>query len=238
MKKAMKSIRKWLVPAGLCLILGAGMPLVAASKTDQLEKITEAKAAFEELMSGPDDGIPEELLRKAHCAVIVPGLKKGAFMVGGHYGEGVMFCREGDGPGWNGPSMVRMEGGSFGFQIGGSATDVFLLAMDERGSQKLMSSEFTLGGEAGVAAGPVGREASAKTDAMMHAEILAWSRSRGVFAGLSVEGSTLRASQDDNSALYGRQVKHKAILNGDVGPHPASADLRETLNRYAVVESD
>ncbi len=188
-------------------------------------------------MSGTDEAIPQDLLRKAHCAAIVPGLKKGAFIVGGQFGEGVMFCRKEKGPGWFGPSMIRIEGGSFGLQIGGSSTDVFLLAMNERGSRKLMKSEFTLGADASVAAGPVGREAQASTDAMMHAEILAWSRSRGVFAGVSIKGSTLRSADEDNEELYGRRVDHADILTGKVEPHPAGEPLREALNRFAMYES-
>src|SRR5215831_7690627 len=137
--------------------------------------------------SEPDKGIPQDLLEKAHCVVIVPGLKKGAFIVGGKYGKGYLSCRKRSGAGWSAPGTVRIEGGSIGFQIGGSETDVIMLVMNERGADRLLSSKFTLGGAGEVAAGPVGRPATAETDAYMRAEILSWSRDRGIFAGVSLQ---------------------------------------------------
>jgi lipid-binding SYLF domain-containing protein len=165
--------------------------------------------------------------------VIVPGLKKGAFIVGGKYGKGFVSCRKPGGQGWTGPAAIRIEGGSIGLQIGGSETDVVMLIMNPRGMQKLMSSKFTLGGEGEVAAGPVGRNATAQTDAFMRAEILSWSRSRGVFAGVSLTGATLREDTEDNQELYGKPYENKQILSGSVPlPGPASK-LVSLLNKYS-----
>ena len=146
------------------------------------------------------------MLENAHCIVIVPSLKTAAFVVGGKYGKGYVSCRNKSGRGWSAPGTVRIEGGSVGFQIGGSTTDLIMLVMNERGADKLLSSKFTLGAEGSVAAGPVGRTATAQTDAQMHAEILSWSRSQGLFAGLALEGATLRQDLDDNATLYGKKA--------------------------------
>jgi len=152
--------------------------LAGKEKAEPLQRLDEAVAVFQDIMATPDRSIPQDLLDNAHCIVIVPGLKKGAFIIGGKYGKGFISCRR-QGGGWSAPGTVRVEGGSLGFQIGGSESDVVMLVMNERGAAKLLSSKFTLGGEGEVAAGPVGREASAQTDAKMHAEILSWSRARG-----------------------------------------------------------
>src|SRR5438477_7592872 len=173
----------------LALVISAGSLQAAESAADRL---ADSAAGFSEIMGTPDKGIPQELLEKAQCVVIVPGLKKAAFGVGGEFGEGFAECRKSTGTGWGAPAAIRVEGGSFGFQIGGSSTDVVMLVMNRRGMDKLTSSKFTLGADASVAAGPVGRTADAKTDAYMTAEILAWSRSKGLFAGVSLSGATLR----------------------------------------------
>src|SRR6266446_1730154 len=186
-------------------VLLALTPLLA-KEAEPVKRLEESATVFSEIMATPDKGIPQDLLAKAHCIVIVPGLKKGAFIVGGKYGKGYLSCRKKSGVGWSAPGTVRIEGGSVGFQIGGSETDVILLVMNERGADRLLSSKFTLGGEGEVAAGPVGRSATAQTDAYMRAEILSWSRSRGVFAGISLQGATLRQDLDDNATLYGRKI--------------------------------
>jgi lipid-binding SYLF domain-containing protein len=167
----------------------------------------------------------------------VPGLKKGAFIIGGKYGKGYLSCRNQNNHGWSAPGAVRVEGGSVGFQIGGSETDVVLLVMNARGAEKLLSSQFTLGGEGEVAAGPVGRTATAQTDAKLHAEILSWSRSRGVFAGLSLQGATLRQDTDGNEALYGRKLENREIVTKGIAPPAASAKLLQLLNKYSPRES-
>jgi len=172
-------------------------------------------------------------MNKSQCIVVVPGLKKGAFIIGGKYGKGFVSCRKAGGEGWTAPGAVRVEGGSVGFQIGGSESDVILLVMNERGMKKLLTSKFTLGAEGEVAAGPVGRDATAQTDAMMHAEILSWSRSRGVFAGISLQGATLREDLDDNKELYGQGYENQEILSGKVPTPEAAQKLDSLLNKYS-----
>ena len=177
-------------------------------------------------MATSDRAIPQDLLQKAECVVIVPGMKKGAFIVGANFGRGYFSCRK-EKAGWSAPAAIRMEGGSFGFQIGGSETDVVMLVLNKRGAEKLMSSKFTVGGDASVAAGPVGRTSTAETDALMHAEMLSWSRSRGVFAGISLKGATLRPDEDVNKDLYGKEVGTREIISKEPAPEGGrSADQR------------
>src|SRR5260221_2248961 len=171
-------------------------PLLA--NNEPVKRLDEASAVFSEIMATPDKGIPRDLLEKAHCIVIVPGLKTAAFVFGGKYGKGYVSCRNKSGVGWSAPGTVRIEGGSVGFQIGGSTTDVIMLVMNERGADKLLSSKFTLGAEGTVAAGPVGRRTTAQTDAQKHAEILSWSRPQGLLAGVSLERATLRPDLHDH----------------------------------------
>lgn len=206
------------------------------------KRMDEAATVFSEVMATPDKGIPQDLLERAHCIVIVPGLKTAAFIVGGKYGKGYLSCRNANGTGWSAPGTIRIEGGSFGFQIGGSETDLIMLVMNAGGQEKLLSSKFTLGGEASVAAGPVGRTTTVQTDAQMHAEILSWSRSQGLFAGVALEGATLRQDLDDNAALYGRKLENRDIVtHGRAAPKSAgrlmlllnehSAHLRASLDK-------
>ncbi|MGC2660710.1 MAG: lipid-binding SYLF domain-containing protein [Bryobacteraceae bacterium] len=164
-------------------------------------RLDRAATVLSEVMSAPDKGIPLNLLSRASCIVIVPGLKGAAFVVGAKYGKGFISCRRGSG--WSAPGAVRVEGGSVGFQIGAEDTDVVLLVMNRTGASHLLSDQFTLGGEGSVAAGPVGRTTTASTDPTMHAEILSWSRNHGVFAGISLQGATLRQDRDDNAQMYG-----------------------------------
>jgi lipid-binding SYLF domain-containing protein len=208
-------------------------PLLAKDNTEVVKRLHESAAVFSEVMSAPDKGIPRELLEKSHCIVIVPGLKTAAFIVGGKYGKGYISCRKGHGLGWSAPGTVRIEGGSFGFQIGGSATDLIMLVMNDRGEDKLLSSKFTLGGEGSVAAGPVGRTATAQTDAQMHAEILSWSRTQGLFAGVALEGATLRQDLDDNAELYGRKLENREIVTKRIRAPRAAAKLLAELNNYS-----
>src|ERR1051326_8986457 len=207
-------------------------PLLAADK-ESVKRLEEAAAVFSEVMATPDKGIPQEMLENAHCIVIVPGLKAAAFVVGAKYGKGYLSCRNKGGAGWSAPGTVRVEGGSVGFQIGGSQTDLIMLVMNERGADKLLSSKFTLGAEGSVAAGPVGRTATAQTDAQMHADILSWSRSQGLFAGLALEGATLRQDLDDNTVLYGKKLENRDIVTTGVRPPKAAAKLLALLNRYS-----
>jgi SH3 domain-containing YSC84-like protein 1 len=217
--------------AGLLLFA----PLLSAENVT--ERLEESANVLNEVMATPDKSIPSDLLEKAHCIVIVPGLKKGAFIVGGKYGKGFLSCRRQTGAGWSAPGAIRVEGGSVGFQIGGSETDVIMLVMNDRGADRLMQSEFTLGGDAEVAAGPVGRSTSAQTDAKMTAEILSWSRSRGVFAGVALTGATLREDSDDNAALYGRKMSNREIVDSKVSAPAAARHLMSLLGRYSPHET-
>jgi lipid-binding SYLF domain-containing protein len=198
------------------------------------ERLRESATVFSDVMRTPDKGIPQDLLDKAQCAIVVPNLKKGAFVVGGEYGRGYATCRNSSGTGWGAPAAVRVEGGSVGFQIGGSSTDVIMLVMNRRGMDKLMGDKFTLGADASVAAGPVGRTAEASTNVRMDAEILAWSRSKGLFAGLSLGGATLRPDKDVNHELYGRDITPREILNGEAKTPAGANDLAAALDKYSM----
>ena len=201
-------------------------------REETARRLDQSASVLTEIMQAKDKGIPEDLLGKAHCVVIVPGMKKGAFFVGGEYGKGFLSCRS-KGDRWSAPGAVRLEGGSIGLQIGGTETDVIMLVMNDRGVDKLLSSQFTLGAEGEVAAGPLGRTASAETDAKMHAEILSWSRSRGVFAGIALKGATLRQDLDDNESLYSQRLENREIVTqGVTAPEPARK-LLSVLNQYS-----
>jgi lipid-binding SYLF domain-containing protein len=209
----------------------------AGANKDNTARLERAAAVFDEVMGISDKAIPQSLLDKSQCAVIVPGLKKGAFIVGGKFGRGFISCRQKDGTGWTAPGAVRVEGGSFGLQIGGSETDVIMLVMNERGAERLLRSKFTLGGDASVAAGPVGRDASAQTDAMMTAEILTWSRSRGVFAGVSLQGATLRQDVEVNRDVYGAAKENPDIVLGATPVPDVAKPLVTLLNKYSARKS-
>jgi SH3 domain-containing YSC84-like protein 1 len=217
------------------VILMAALALspMLAKDTEPVKRLNEASAVFSEIMATPDKGIPQDMLANAHCIVIVPSLKTGAFLVGGKYGKGYLSCSSKTGPGWSAPGTVRIDGGSIGLQIGGSKTDLIMLVMNERGADKLLSSKFTLGAEGSVAAGPVGRTATAQTDAQMHAEILSWSRSQGLFAGLALEGATLRQDLDDNATLYGRQLENREIVTTGVATPKPAEKLIALFNKYS-----
>jgi len=188
------------------------LPAVAATK--EAERLTSSYDVMRAVLDMPDKGIPKDLLDKSYCVLVFPSVKKGAFVVGASYGRGVMTCRSGSqfrGP-WSAPAFFALEGGSFGLQIGGEATDFVLLIMNQQGATSVMTSKVKLGGDASVAAGPVGRTTSAETDVVMKAEILSWSRNRGIFAGISLTGSTLRSDDDANKNLYGKDVNAKQII--------------------------
>ena len=215
---------------GITMMLLAGTPLHAGS--DEAASLKESTTTLTELAAAGDKGIPAGLLGKAVCAVVVPGVKKGGFIVGGKFGRGFASCRDGKG-GWTAPAGIRVEGGSFGLQVGGAESDVVLLVMNKSGMEKLLKSKFTLGGEASAAAGPVGRETEAMTDAMMHAEILSWSRSRGVFGGVSLQGATLREDNEPNDHLYGKGTKNETILTGKTPVPEVGKEFVGTLAKYS-----
>jgi lipid-binding SYLF domain-containing protein len=217
---------------GLPALLYAATARADDKEEDRLEN---AGKVAKEIMDIPDE-IPQDLLDKADCVIVFPSVLKAAFIVGASYGRGAMTCRSGDdfrGP-WGAPTMMALEGGSFGLQIGGEATDFVLLVMNKRGADAILSSKVKLGGDASAAAGPVGRTAAASTDVTMRAEILTYSRARGLFAGISLEGSTLRPDNDANERIYGKRVNAKdVVLHGTV-PIPASARvLISTLNLHS-----
>ena len=216
----------------------AAMPLISIQAKDDepAQRLEAATAVLSEIMDAPDQGIPLDLMTKAYCIVIVPDLKSAAFVVGGKYGKGYLSCRRDGLPGWSAPATVRIEGGSVGFQIGGSSTDLVMLVLNKRGIDKLLDSKFTLGGEGSVAAGPVGRTVTAQTDAQMHADILSWSRSQGLFAGVSLHGATFREDLDDNNTLYGKKLSNRDIVTKNVTPPRSAAALIALLNRYSLVE--
>ena len=198
--------------AVLLLFAWCMLPLCAQEK--ESERLKESHDVLKEILDPPDKGIPRGLLDKAECVIVFPSVKKLALGVGGSYGRGVITCRSGEafrGP-WGAPAMFALEGASFGFQIGGQATDFVLLIMNEKGAKSVMSSKVKLGADASAAAGPVGRTATAETDAVMKAEILSWSRARGVFGGVSLEGSTLRSDDDANKNVYGKKLNAKQIV--------------------------
>ncbi|HTZ73962.1 MAG TPA: lipid-binding SYLF domain-containing protein [Candidatus Aquilonibacter sp.] len=228
------------LPAIFALVTLIALPVLLApssaradDKSKDEERLQDAGEVMKEIVNIPDD-IPQDLLDKADCVIVIPSVVKGAFIVGASYGRGAMTCRSGDdfqGP-WGAPTMMALEGVSFGFQIGGQATDFVLLVMNPRGASSILSSKVKLGGDASAAAGPVGRDAEADTDVTMRAEVLTYSRARGLFAGVSLEGSTLRPDNDANDLVYGERLDARDIaLHGKV-PVPASAKLLiETLNQ-------
>ncbi len=238
-KRVLKRYDRYMRFITLTLSLAMGIaPLFAATElTKTNERLDDSASLFKEIMGAPDKSIPQDLLDKSACIVLVPGLKKGAFVFGGKFGRGFAVCRASGGQGWGPPAAIRIEGGSVGFQIGVSSSDVILLIMNERGMKKLTTSKFTIGADATAAAGPVGRNATAQTDAFMTAEILSWSRSRGAFAGVSLDGATLRNDLDENHALYGKDWTSKQILGSGAQAPPAAQKLLSILNKYSPKET-
>jgi lipid-binding SYLF domain-containing protein len=213
----------------------AAMPLIGADKDKEEDRLMDCGTAMHEILNVPDN-IPQNLLDKAECVIVIPNLLKVAFVGGGAYGRGAMTCRTGprfDGP-WGPPTMMIMEGASVGFQLGAQATDFVLLVMNDRGARSLLENKVKLGVDAAAAAGPKGRDAAASTDAAMRAEVLSYSRSRGVFAGVSVDGASLRPDEDGNARLYGKMVRARDLVLFNSMPPPAAAkDLLDTLNQHS-----
>jgi len=216
-------------------MLAAVLALSAHAQSKEQDRLENSGRVVKEIMDIPDN-IPESVIDKADCVVVLPSVLKGAFVVGASYGRGVMTCRTGEnmrGP-WGAPTMMALEGGSFGIQAGGQATDFVLLLMSERSASSILTSKVKIGGDASAAAGPVGRNASAETDVTFRAEILTYSRARGLFAGISLAGSTLRPDNGGNQALYGKKISAKDIvLKGAVPPPPSAQLLIQTLNSHS-----
>jgi len=207
------------------------LPLFAQKDADA--RLKAATEDLQEMMNASDKGVPQDLISKASCVVVIPNSKSGGFIIGAQYGKGFFTCRKASGVGWSAPGALRVSGGKFGLLIGGKETDVIMLVMNQTGMQHLLSSHFKLGGEAAAAAGPVGRDSTAMTDAQMHAEILTYSRSRGVFSGLDLAGDAVTEDTDANRELYGKDISNKEILNSKL-PVPAIAQpLIHTLDRIS-----
>ena len=223
----------------LCaLVMSAGLvPAHAhaqdAKLTDRLES---AKAVIEEIMATPDKGIPQSILASAHCVVVIPSFKKGAFVVGAQYGQGVATCRTPRG--WSAPVFVQLAGGSFGFQIGGQATDLVLIAMNKNGLQDMLKNKFKIGADAAASAGPVGRNAQAGTDWKLNAEFLTYSRSKGLFAGIDLDGTVLSQNTDDTRSEYGADVPFQGVLHGETPTRPNARPFVHTVAKYFIISQD
>ena len=213
--------------------LAALISVPAFAQKDADSRLQAATADLNEMMNASDKGIPQDLLNKATCVVVVPNLKAGGFIVGGKYGKGFFTCRKTSGVGWSAPGSLRITGGNFGLLIGGKETDVIMLVMNRDGMQHLLSSKFTLGGEAAAAAGPVGRDSSAMTDAAMHAQILSYSRSRGIFGGLDLGGAAVTEDDDANAELYGRKISNHEIMDSKMAVPASARPFIHTLDRLS-----
>ena len=210
----------------------------AAKESSAADRLDASADVLTDMMHASDRGIPQDLMNRAQCVVVIPNMKKAGFIFGAKYGRGYAVCRKRGGSGWTAPAGMRIEGGSFGLQIGGSESDVVVLVDSESGIKHLLSDKFTLGADATVAAGPVGRDAAAQTDAALHAEMLSYSRSRGVFAGLALDGATLRPDRDADKELYGRDITNREILmTNAVATPPAAEKLEHALNRQSAYKS-
>jgi lipid-binding SYLF domain-containing protein len=231
-------VTKFMLAALIALVISFGLftsKSVARAKGDDdtTNRLNAAADVVSDMMGAPDKGIPKDLLDKAACVVVVPSVKKAAFIIGAKYGRGFIICRNKNGRGWSAPGGVRIEGGSFGLQIGGSATDVVMLLMNQGAIDKLLSSKFTIGADASAAAGPVGRTASAQTDAQLHAQLLTYSRAQGLFAGVSLDGATLRPDDDANKDMYGRKKSNRDVVLGTVKAPSTAVKLIAELNRQS-----
>jgi SH3 domain-containing YSC84-like protein 1 len=215
----------------LLLLAGTAISVRAADDTQRVDtRLDAAKDVINQIMSDKDKAIPEDIVRRAVCVGVVPGMKKGAFIVGADYGQGVVTCRTANG--WSAPVFIRMAGGSWGLQAGGQSTDLVLVAMDQKGFQDLLHDKFKIGGDAAAAAGPVGRDAQASTDASMHAELLTWSRSRGIFAGIDLDGTTVTQNRADTDTLFGSVHTADQILRGDVPPPSAAQGFLDSISQF------
>ncbi len=213
------------------LTLFATLTAVASDREDDVKRTHKAAQVFQEIMNTPDQGIPQDLLNSAKCIAIIPGDVKFAFVFGGSYGRGLAICRTGHG--WSAPMFVAIDGGSVGYQIGGSSTDLVMLFMNDHALQSLLGDKFKLGADASVAAGPVGRSAAAATDVRMSAEILSYSRTKGVFAGVSLDGAVVQADKSGDKAMYGADVDRHEILSGKIAVPPSAKSLLREIDENA-----
>jgi len=215
--------------AMICMA-GIALPALASSKEDIDKRLASATATLDEIMAVPDKSVPESILEQATCVGVVPGLLKGAFIFGAEYGQGVVSCRTGHG--WSAPAFIKMEGGSFGFQIGGSGTDLVLVAVNQKGFQDLLKSKFKIGGDVGAAAGPVGRDTQAATNWKLQSELLTWSRSKGLFAGVDLNGLAVFENTEDTTKFYGQPHSFEQLLKGNVLPPAQAKTFVSTVAKY------
>jgi lipid-binding SYLF domain-containing protein len=219
--------------ASVCLsLLFSATAFAASSREDLQDRMDAARVVLDQIMRANDRTVPSNILKSATCVAVVPGMVKGAFIVGAQYGQGVVTCRTGHG--WSAPVFIRMAGGSFGFQIGGQATDLILIAVNDRGFQDLLKDKFKIGGDASAAAGPVGRAGTASTDWKMNAELLSYSRAKGLFAGIDLDGTSVSQNRDDTEIYYGEPLHFEAILHGDVPVPPGAVDFVRAVANYFV----
>lgn len=223
-------MKRTLASLGLCLLLACSA--FAASKDDLQARVDAAKAVLDQVMASPDHSIPLNIMQQATCVGVVPGLIKGAFVFGAQYGQGVVTCRTGHG--WSGPVFIRMAGGSWGLQIGGQSTDLVLVAVNDHGFQDLLKNKFKIGGDASASAGPVGRNTQAATDWKMNAELLTYSRSKGLFAGIDLDGTAVSQNQEDTEIYYSHPHSFEAILKGEVAPPAGSVEFVKDVAHYFV----
>ncbi len=218
----------------LALFCAAVMPLAAhaADKATLDQRLDNAKMVLDQVMMTPDKSIPTSILQQATCVAVVPSLKKAAFVVGAQYGQGAVTCRTGHG--WSGPIFIRLAGGSFGFQIGGQATDLIIIAVNDKGFQDLLKNNFKIGADAAASAGPVGRNSQAATDWKMNAELLTYSRSKGLFAGIDLDGTSVSHVDEDTRELYGQLYPYETILKGNVGVPDTAKPFVRTVAKYFV----
>ena len=225
------------VLCALALMASASLSAHAADDVSKLDsRLTAARNTINEIMSVPDKSIPDGITRQAVCIAVIPGVVKGAFILGAEYGQGVVTCRTHGG--WSAPVFIRMAGGSFGFQIGGQSTDLILVAVNDRGFQDLLKNKFKIGGDASAAAGPVGRAGQASTDWKMNAEFLTYSRSQGLFAGIDLDGTVLSQNADDTRTEYGANISYNSVLHGDVPAGPNAVNFVHTVARYFAVSRE
>ncbi len=219
-------MKKIVVSICICF-LTTSMAFAASSREDLQNRIDQAKVVLDQIMGAQDRTIPLDILHAATCVAVVPGLVKGAFVFGAQYGQGVVTCRTGHG--WSGPVFIRMAGGSFGFQIGGQSTDLVLVAVNDRGFQDLLKNKFKIGGDASAAAGPVGRAGQASTDWKMNAELLSYSRNKGLFAGIDLDGTSVTQNYDDTETYYGAPESFENVLRGNVAVPPGAVTFVRTV---------
>jgi len=215
----------------MLLVVGAALAVSAADDQEKLDgRLDAARSVIDSIMSVPDKAVPDGIARHARCIAVVPGVVKGAFIVGAEYGQGVVTCRTGHG--WSAPVFIRLAGGSFGFQIGGQGTDLVLVAVNDKGFQDLLHDKFKIGADASAAAGPVGRDAQASTDISMRAELLTWSRSRGIFAGIDLTGVSVSQNREDTDVFYGGSRPFEGILRGDEAVPPQAEGFLHAIRQY------